>query len=192
MATPARPLTAVRRLRTNWAGVTLLAVLIFLANLLGGSSDSSMTVFAGPDPALAPTDLHALSVNVWIGEPSRWQNVLGVFSGSFTSLLFSLPMLFTARRLVDSAADNQPFTPQVAGGLRRLGILVLILGAAAEAIQALAGYLAFHSAVPESAGFDYKFETPTLWWLVAGIIILAFAQIVRHGTTLRAELDEVI
>ena len=31
-----------------------------------------------------------------------------------------------------------------------------------------------------------------LWWLLLGLVVLGFAQIVEHGRTLRAELDEVI
>jgi hypothetical protein len=30
------------------------------------------------------------------------------------------------------------------------------------------------------------------WWLLLGLVILAFAQFIEHGCALRAELDEVI
>ena len=33
---------------------------------------------------------------------------------------------------------------------------------------------------------------PSLWWLAPGLLVLAFAELVRRGCYLQAELDQVI
>jgi hypothetical protein len=46
--------------------------------------------------------------------------------------------------------------------------------------------------VPDGNPIDVLPDGISLWWLLVGLTVIGFAQIVEHGRTLRLELDEVI
>jgi hypothetical protein len=95
-------------------------------------------------------------------------------TGAFQILMFglshglgltvaTLPMLGYAYHVTGEALRNDPFTLAMVRKLRKLGLLILLGGL-----------------VYEAAAF------------VAGRALLAFAEVVRRGCYLRAELDQVI
>ena len=134
--------------------------------------------------------LWPVSVEVYIDHPSLAQTILGLFAHQLAIAIATIPMLIYARRLVDRAIRNHPFTPEMARGLRRLGLLVLAGGLGAEFVRAAAMIALTHSATAGS--YVHSEWTINFWWLLLGLTILAFAQVVEHGCALRAELDEVI
>jgi hypothetical protein len=192
-----RPLSAVRKLLTGMLTINVLVIALAVTNLLERSNQARLTVAPdlvyGPQPHLLETgSLRVESLDVLVKEPSTLQNVLGLFSHGLAFALLALPMVSFARRLVDRAAANHPFTPEMARGLRRLGIIVLTGGAAAEVIRGAAALALYNSAVQHgNALLDVNWMLE-FWWLLVGLTVLGFARVVEHGCTLRAELDEVI
>lgn len=102
----------------------------------------------------------------------------------------TLPMLVYAQRTIRQARDHDPFTLAMVHRLRVLGTLVLAGGLAYELAAYLAGRALLRIAL-RSLGTDSVAATPdslpTLWWLLPGLLILAFAEVIRHGCLLRAE-----
>jgi hypothetical protein len=192
-----RPLGAVRKLLTAMLTINVLVLIGAAANLLGGSNVARLTVSPdlvyGPQPHLLETgSLRVESLVVLVKEPTMLQNLLGLLSQGLAFALLALPMVIFARRLVDRAAANHPFTPDMVRGLRRLGAIVLIGGATAEVIRSGAALALYDGAVQHgNAQFDVNWMIQ-FWWLLVGLIVLGFAQVIEHGCTLRAELDEVI
>jgi hypothetical protein len=74
-----------------------------------------------------------------------------------------------------------------------LGAVVLAGGAASELTEYITARVLLDSAV--SVGLR-RWAQPdfhlTFWWLITGLILLAVAEVVRRGRTLRDELDTVI
>ena len=179
----------------------LLSLLLFLNVLtvigsalvrVTGANVTNFTVYpeAVYGAQQANKQLWPLSVEVYVDHPTLTQTILGLFAHQLTIALATIPMLVYARRLVDRAIRNHPFTPEMARGLRRLGLLVLAGGLAAEFVRGAAMFALTHSA---TSGTYIRSEwTIDFWWLLLGLVILAFAQVVEHGCALRAELDEVI
>jgi hypothetical protein len=142
-----------------------------------------------PGHPVVPAGLRATSVHAYLTEPSVLQTIAGLGAHGLGYYLATLPMIVFARRLVDHATDHSPFTPVMAAGLRRLGVVVLAGGAAAEIVRVLSAVALQHLAGVDGtlplSGFG-------LWWLPMGLVVLAFAQVIDHGCALRAELDQVV
>ena len=70
---------------------------------------------------------------------------------------------------------------------------VLRRRAAAELVRSAAAVALYLSALPGGHPFiEGSNWLVNFWWLLPGLVILAFAQVVEHGCALRTELDEVI
>jgi hypothetical protein len=112
-------------------------------------------------------------------------------------IVVTLPMLIYAYHVTDDALRNDPFTLAMVRKLRKLGLLILVGGLVSEAAAFVAGRalldnaLANEPALREGADLDPS-QYPSFWWLLPGLLVLAFAEMVRRGCYLRAELDEVI
>ncbi|MGY0231947.1 DUF2975 domain-containing protein [Longispora urticae] len=150
-----------------------------------------------PGELLQRREYHDLSpgmVTVTSGDPSvLWHALYATGHGLATGLAV-IPMLLLARRLVRQAHEADPFTPDMVRRLRILGFMVLGGGALSHAVSYAASVALMRVALP--AGLD-RFEVrpdvgATAWWVLPGLLVLAFSEIVRRGCALRAELDEVI
>lgn len=121
------------------------------------------------------------------------QRVLFAASHGVVFCLAVIPMLIMARRLIAGVLADDPFTLLVVRRLRVLGVVVLAGGAVSELTEYVTARVLLDSAVHGGlrtwARPDFH---PTLWWLMPGLILLAFAEVVRRGRTLRDELDTVI
>jgi len=141
-----------------------------------------------PDLFLGPVSLHA-------GRPSRTQDLLYALGNGLAVMLVLIPLLVLAIRLIEHARHHDPFTPQTVRRLRRLGLSVLVLGLLSGVVEYAAQTALLDISLPpdHALRFDATISHyPTPWWLLPGLMLLAFAEIVRHGWELRAELDEVI
>ena len=67
--------------------------------------------------------------------------LLDLLTGPLPLAVGTLPIIWYALRLIDRITATQPFTQATATGLRRLGVVVLIAGAASEIVRNIAGYL---------------------------------------------------
>jgi hypothetical protein len=155
-------------------------------------------IFSGESYAnvhrLLPT-LFLGQVSVYAGEPSRAQDLLYSLGNGLPAMLVLIPLLVSAIRLTENARQNDPFTPQMVRRLRRLGLWVLALGLLSSVVEYVAQTVLLEISLPHDDTLRFGAmisHYPTPWWLLPGLVLLAFSEIVRHGCDLRAELDEVI
>ena len=149
--------------------------------------------------ANVPQRLPGLSlgqVTVSVGEPSRAQDLLYMLGNGLAVALVLIPLLVAAIRLTEHARLNDPFTPRMVRRLRRLGLWVLALGLLSSVVEYVAQTILLNIALPHDDGLRFgaqisHYPTPS-WWLLPGLMLLGFSEIVRRGCDLRAELDEVI
>lgn len=178
----------------------ILGLVISVLNWLGGGRRLVMFRIAtydmyGPQspaskPAFGRFDVQEVLASV--RDPSLPQRLLEEVAGGTVWAVITLVIAVLARRIVNAAMHSDPFTVAMAGRLQRLGLVVLIGGAAAELTNIAAGMALYHSADPHGSPF-YALNVPlSFWWLPLGFALLAFSAVVRHGCTLRAELDQVI
>jgi hypothetical protein len=121
------------------------------------------------------------------------QRVLYAVSHGIAFYLAVIPMLIMARRLIAGMLADDPFTPRVVRRLRVLGAVVLAGGAASELTEYVTARILLDSAVPAGLRtWAHPDVHLTLWWLMPGLLLLAFAEVVRRGRTLRDELDTII
>ena len=111
------------------------------------------------------------------------------------SLLLSLPALILGGAaltlvllVVLRARRGEAFSRGVVTTVRAIGLLVLIGGPLVQLLTGLATY-GLQNSVSPGAHLSVAF---TFDWLIAGVAILALAEVIRHGQGLREELDVVI
>ena len=199
MATRPRRLRGIHGLLSFMLVLNVLALINAALIRVSGQIVTTMpvdpTVIYGPQPYVlqqANRQLSLLSIEAYVREPSLLQTVLGLLEHGLATWIVTIPMIIYARRLVDRAVATQPFTTEMARGLRRLGLLVLAGGLLAELVRSTSGYALYKTTVVDDMAPMYWQWHFDFWWLILGLVILAFAQVVEHGCALRAELDEVI
>jgi hypothetical protein len=156
-------------------------------------------IFSGEPYANASQRLPDLSlgdVTVYASAPNRTYELLYSLGNGLPVRLVLIPLLFSAIRLIENARHNDPFTPQMVRRLRRLGLWVLALGLLSSIVEYVAQRVLLDLALPPDDSLRFgamisHYPMPW-WWLIPGLVLLAFSEIVRHGCDLRAELDEVI
>lgn len=192
MAERHRPFALIRALLQIMAFGNILAIVAQLVQLDGPATRRFEVLPSALLTGQPSTELLIQAISVSIQDPGVYQTVLDLLAGPVPLDLATLPMIWYALRLLDRITATQPFTEATATALRRLGLVVLIVGAASEIVRNVAVYLLEATVVPAGARmfvFDY---TLSVWWLMLGLVLFAFAQIIRYGRSLRAELDEVI
>ena len=192
MAERHRPFARIR-------GVLQVLVLTDLVAILGqvlqldGPATRRFDVLPSALPVGQPsTELRIQAVSVSIQDPTGYQTLLDLLTGPLPLAVGTLPIIWYALRLIDRITTTQPFTAATATALRRLGVVVLIAGAATEIVRNVAGYLLAATVVPAGARTVLVDYTTSVWWVMLGLLLLAFARIIGYGRSLRAELDEVI
>lgn len=112
------------------------------------------------------------------------------------SLVASVPALLAAAGLVAvllvialRARRGEPFTRNVVALVRTIGIVVLVGGPLLQVLTGVARSRLAESVLVEGGHYG---PAITFEWLIAGLCILALAEVLRHGQGLRQELDEVI
>ena len=113
-------------------------------------------------------------------------------------IVATVPMLIYGYHVTDQALHNDPFSLTMVRKLRTLGAVILVCGLVSEMVAFAAARALLDDVLANQPAFLRQGSRvdlnlyPTLWWLVPGLMVLAFAAVVRHGCALRAELDEVI
>lgn len=167
----------------------------FLNNVQTVGTVSAGDIFAGgPYVHRLHQELSVTSVYVIpTARPTVAQTLLYAVSHGVAFSLAVIPMLILARRLIGGVLTEGPFTGKTVRRLRVLGVVVLAGGAVSELTEYITARILLDSAVTASlrtwAEPDFHL---TLWWLMPGLIVLAFAEVVRRGQTLSDELDTVI
>jgi hypothetical protein len=149
--------------------------------------------------ANVPQRLPGLSlgqVTVSADRPSRAEDVLYCLGNGLAVALVLIPLLIAAIRLTEHARLNDPFAPQMVRRLRRLGLWTLALGLLSTVVEYAAQNILLNMALPPDPTLrtwaTISHHPTPWWWLLSGLMLLGFSEIVRHGCDLRAELDEVI
>ena len=135
-------------------------------------------------------------VTVFANRPSRTEDLLYSLGNGLAVALVLIPLLIAAIRLTEHARLNDPFTPRMVRRLRRLGLWVLALGLLSTVVEYAAQTILLDIALPPDPALrtwaTISHHPTPWWWLLSGLMLLGFSEIVRHGCDLRAELDEVI
>jgi hypothetical protein len=175
--------------------VVALVLSIFFTHVQTVGTVSSSDIFAG-EPYL-----HRMHQELSVGDvfvsPSTpattAQRVLYLVSHGLAFWFALIPMLVLARRLITGVINADPFTLRTVHRLRVLAAVVLVGGVASELTSYVTARILLNSAVHgDMRGWASPDVHPTLWWLIPGLVLLAFAEVVRRGCTLRDELDTVI
>jgi hypothetical protein len=108
-----------------------------------------------------------------------------------------LLVLFAVRAIVETAIGGDPFVQDNARRLTRIGWLLVVLfafewSASAAVNSAIARMANAHHAPPGAIGhFDMGSDISPLS-LLAILLVFVLAQIFRHGSTMRAELEGMV
>jgi hypothetical protein len=198
------------RQRWTWLGPirALLAAMIILDLL--GLPVGALQLFHGAYPigevgfadvtgpgarTLAPAPASFGDVQLSWHPAGAFQILMFGLSHGLAFVLTTLPMLGYAYHVTGTALRDDPFTPAMVGKLRTLGLLILAGGLVAEAVAFLAGRALLDDVLAGEPGLRAGAHLgwyPSLWWLLPGLLVLVFAEVLRRGCDLRAELDEVI
>jgi hypothetical protein len=194
---PGRRLSGIRAFLSLLLTLDVLAVAAAVVTVLTGNNATSLELprdaaFGAQAPLLATSRAHLSGVAATISEPSAYLLILDLLAHSLAFTLAAIPMIVLAQRLIDRAADTHPFTAEMVTGLRGLGRLILGAGLLALIASNVAAVLLFRSVVPDSGAYLGANLVTDLWWLPLGLVVLAFAQVIEHGHSLRTELDEVV
>jgi hypothetical protein len=204
-----RAVKQAQRRRDAWlARIRVLLLLMLLADLVsiplnlfghGAPHVGSVSVgdvFGGQayvDRRFPMLDLNDVSVVAL--QPSLAQDLLYSLGSGLAFMLASIPMLGYAIRVIDEARAGDPFTPAMVRRLRKLGLLVLVLGLLSGVVEYTAQAVLLAISLPDDQSLRFGAAIdhyPSLWWLLPGLVLLAVSEVVKRGCDLRAELDGVI
>ncbi|HEU5108263.1 MAG TPA: DUF2975 domain-containing protein [Micromonosporaceae bacterium] len=128
------------------------------------------------------------TVDVRVDQPTWQQSVLYALTqlpgGVVVGWVFLLLL-----RVVNQARRCHPFTQGTVRRLRAVGLVLLIGGAVADAVELLAAFALSDTVNAGSVMATYFF---TGLWIMAGVGALAIAEVFNRAYAMRAELDEVI
>lgn len=139
-----------------------------------------------PDVTLDPS----ADISLRPGHPSGTQLILVTLSTLPTYVLTTIAVLLLWR-LVSVARHTDPFTDATARRLRTLGWLLVIGGPTSVAVQFVARFALSYTVTTIGPQATLNLGTLATWFL-AGFGMLAISEVVRRGTALRTELDEVV
>jgi len=141
---------------------------------------------AAPAPGLAVAP--GATVSVSLADPTSAQSAWATLLWLPTSLLGGTAVALVLIAVV-RARRGAPFTGGVVALMRALGVVLLVGGPLVQLLTGLGSYRLAGSTLGAAADFAPAF---TLDGPIAGLCVLALAEVIRHGQRLREELDEVI
>jgi hypothetical protein len=152
--------------------------------LLGETS----TRVAGEDTAVLVRSAR-VPVRVVLAEPSPAQRLLALLPAALAIGAIAVGLLIL-RRLLLRAGDGDPFT---AAGVRDLRLLGAVILAGTVAVQFI-GFVVSTALVSDSAATDVATAEATFSfaWILAGVLVLALAEIWAAGMRMRDDLAGVV
>lgn len=136
-------------------------------------------------PGVEPTGHSEIMIN----DPTLGQSALRTAS-LVLALAVALVVAGHLTRTVQAAIAGDPFSHANLRQVRVIGLLLLFGGLAGTLSSMVTPWLIARISLGDAAGSPVITEPPTL--ALAGIVVLAVAEVMRHGAALRAELDEVV
>ena len=168
---------------THWllkaATVICLLVIGLLCLVFGAMVSAMVGLFHIPVPA---ADLHGVALGQIFGLIAA-----AVMVGALIVALVALVFLMAAR-IVETAQSGDPFVTANARRLEQIGWLLL----AAEVIGFVAGMVLPAMVPPQLTGkMEFGFGLSPIG-LLSILMIFVLAQIFRHGSEMRAELEGTV
>jgi hypothetical protein len=196
-----------RFLRADWLrelqGLSLCGLVVVgagLAVVVGLAITGPLDTSVPADQAIAADALTELRpgvtlnsrgmVDVSIRHPSPGQAALGILAVAPTALVV-LAMFAILLGVIRHARRHNPFTAATVLRLRWLGVVVMIGGALAWAVEFAASFALVATVSQSGAGGTLTLIEPMMW-LVIGFGYLTVAEVVNRGRAMRDELADVI
>lgn len=168
---------------TGWVLKVATLLVLFLIAVLGLAFGAVTLAMAGlltlPIPV---SELHGLSLSQVFTAASL------VLGGGMICLGLAAWILLLTARIIDLASTGDPFVAENADRLNRIACLLLVIQAVGLAVDIALNM--FPKAITEnvSVGFDGFSASGIL----ATLLIFVLAQIFRHGSAMRAELEGMV
>ncbi len=142
------------------------------------------------DPSALPPGLELTGPSaIMINDPTLGQSALRTAS-LVLALIMAIIVAGYLVRAVQAAIARVPFSRENLRRIRAIGLVLLISGLAASPISMVSQWLIAWISLGDGAGSPMFTEPPV--FALAGVVILAVAEVMRQGAALRAELNEVI
>jgi len=197
------------RPRTGWLG-PIQALLIVM--LVGDILSIPLILFGHGAPPVASVGVSSIfsgdsyihrhfpmldlsAVTVIEDSPSLAQDVLYSLGAGLAFSLVSIPLILAALGVIADARTGDPFTRLMVGRLRRLGLMVLLLGLVSEIVEVVAQMMLLRISLPDDPTlrpFASILHLPSFWWLLPGLVLLAVAAVTDRGCDLREQLDGLV
>ena len=126
---------------------------------------------------------------IMINDPTLGQSALRTAS-LVLALVLAIIVAGYLTRTVQAAIAGEPFSHANLRRVRVIGLLLLFGGLAGSLSSMVTPWLIARISLGDAAGSPMITEPPTL--ALAGVVVLAVAEVMRQGAALRAELDEVV
>ncbi len=114
--------------------------------------------------------------------------IVGVLVLGFALLALGFHFLQLLRRIISSVGDADPFIPDNADRLARMGWIAVIIEVLKLPVIALAAFLATQFK-PEDVQIDLDFS---LTGLLLALVLFILARVFRKGTEMREELEGTV
>ena len=180
--------------------VGVIAIIVLAVFFADGDSTDTSELIALPIQFTIDTDAYSLSGETWgAGEITRASG-MAVFNDPGPGLaiaaaatviagaaaaLFALVLL---RRIFDTMTIGTPFLPENATRIRWLGFIAIGVAVVEQIIEIGLGLLVLDNVSSSGLDIDYHFDL-NLGAVFVGLIVLALAEVFRHGTSLQADSD---
>ncbi len=179
--------------------VVAVAIVVFAAFLIGtdGSGSAELRV---PIQFTIDSDSYSLTSDSWgegtlssaSGEANFEDPGVGLAVAAGATIIAGLAVAFVAlillRRIFSTMIVGTPFLPENARRIRWLGYMAIGGALAEQIIEIGLGMLVLNSVSSTGLEIDYHFNL-NLAAVFVGLIILALAEVFRHGTSLQTDAD---
>ncbi|GIE90076.1 DUF2975 domain-containing protein [Actinoplanes regularis] len=172
--------------------------LAVVGGVIATLSGRALEVDVASDGALRPDALVGAPPGVSLGnvlhlrveDPDGAQLTWAILTTLPRQLLI-LAALVLLWRSVGRARREDPFGPGMAGGFRRLGLLLVVGGPVVWVVEFVARFALSGTAGVGGTYASMDFLVPFAW-LFCGFGAFAIGEVLRRGRMLRAELDGVV
>ena len=195
-----RILKALTTVGIGLLAVGVIAIIVLAVFFADGDGTNTRELIALPLQFTIDADAYSLSGESWgAGEITRASGMATfndpgpglaiaaaatVIAGA-AAALFALVLL---RRIFDTMTIGTPFLPENATRIRWLGFIAIGVAVVEQVIEIGLGLLVLDNVSSSGLDIDYHFDL-NLGAVFVGLIILALAEVFRHGTSLQAESD---
>lgn len=159
--------------------IVVVQVLIVIA-LVGIFIGAAAVIFAHGEVSAALAEKGAAAGAYWA--------ILGALGLGAAVLMLWERFVVTLRHIVDSVGAGDPFAPENAERLSRMGWMALAVFALSLPLGALSGWA---SSVSETGSLDIDFGGGSSG-LALALVLFILARVFRHGAAMREDLEGTV